>query len=440
MTQKIGKAVTLFVLAAVIFAGCATVKFEAVRTPTLDTTGIQKIAIMPFEAGRSDYQNAASYATTVATAKIQATNHFQLVSPQTIQDLRRQNQSIESHVDALFSGQITRIGAEATQRQGQRTDRQTGVTTTYTTYTRTVEVEFNYSFTRARDGSLIGPVIKKGKSSSSSEASSEVASVDALVQRVIDSQLNYLARDVAPYTITLSRSLEKETGKALQPQMKDVEKLVTKDKSYRAALEAYLKIYEQNKNVAAAINASILYEALGETQAAAVFMQGVYTASGNPKAKAVLDRLNNELKEMAGAAEYDDTRRQAEKVADYARAEIQKVLPVGAKLWIQNNATSANQPVVNDIVDNLTAAFLKNGVSIVDRESIALIMRERNFQMSGEVSDNDMVSIGNMAGANVVAVINITGTGAARRLQVRVIDIAKGVPIFQSDTGENWQL
>jgi len=438
MTQKIGKTVILFVTAALILASCATVKFEAKRTPTLDTTGIQRIAIMPFEASDSSYRTVASYATNVARAKIAETGHFTLVDPNEIQRLRQAGQSIESHVDALFTGQITRIGQNATATQGQRTDRSTGVTTTYTIYAREVEVQFNYGFTRARDGSLIGPVNKTGRSRSSSEDQSRVSSAEVLANQAIDNQLRLLARDVAPYTITLARTLEKEANKELQPQMKAAQAQV-KEGAYKAALDTYLGIYNENKNIAAAINASILYEALGETRTAANFMQDVLSATGNPKARDVLARLNRELQEMAGAAEYDDTRRQVEKVADYAKGEIQKTLPTGAKVWIHNNASS-DQSMVNDVVDSLTAGFVSGGVTVIDRQSIELIMRERNFQLSGEVSDNDIVSIGNMAGANTIVIINITGTGATRRLQVRVLDVARGTLLFTSDTSENWAL
>jgi hypothetical protein len=65
---------------------------------------------------------------------------------------------------------------------------------------------------------------------------------------------------------------------------------------------------------------------------------------------------------------------------------------------------------------------------------------EQNFQMSGYVKDEDFVSIGNAVGANVIVSIDITGTGSMRRLQVRVLDLEKRIPIFQSDTSDGWKL
>jgi hypothetical protein len=107
-------------------------------------------------------------------------------------------------------------------------------------------------------------------------------------------------------------------------------------------------------------------------------------------------------------------------------------------VWISNN--SPNQVLAEAVVDNITAGFIRKGIRIVDRQNSALIEAEQRFQLSGNVSDNDFVSIGNAAGANIIAVIGITGTGAVRRLQVRVLDIETRAAIMQSDTGERWQL
>ena len=443
MTQKIGKVVTLFVTAVVIFAGCATVKFEAVRTPTLDTTGIQRVAVIPFEAANDAvYRSVSDQVTRTVREKLQATGQFQLVDHTAVQAKRQKGESYDDLVDAVFTGKIDRIGQNTEPRSRQVTNSSTGVTSTVTYYYRVVEVQFSYGFTRARDGSIIGPVNKTGRASDATRdngSQNELESVEVLAIRAANNQLGLFARDVAPYTITLRRSLEKESKKDLQPAMKDAQALV-KEGAYKAALEAYLKIYNENKNIAAAINASILYEATGDTQAGLTFMQGVYTASGNPKAKATIDRLNDELKEMSGASAFDDDRSPAEKVADYAKDELQKILPAGAKLLIQNNATT-DKALVDTVIDNLTSSLLSGGgFTVVDRENLATIMKEQGFQTSGEVSDSDMVSIGNKAGANTIIIINITGTAANRRLQLKVLDMEKATLVYTSDTSDNWKL
>jgi hypothetical protein len=60
--------------------------------------------------------------------------------------------------------------------------------------------------------------------------------------------------------------------------------------------------------------------------------------------------------------------------------------------------------------------------------------------MSGAVSDDDIVRVGNAAGANTIVLLGVEGSGALRRLRVKVLDVEKRSPIMQSDAGEKWQL
>jgi len=436
------KTAALLVLLVLIFSGCATtLQLRVQRPPTLNTAGIKRIAIMPFETVSHDkaYREMAQYATTAATVKIQALNYFTLIDSAEIERLRKNNQNIEDHVDALFSGQIIRIASKDSESQGQYKNKD-GETIYYTTYQRNVEVEFNYSFTRSRDGSLIGPVSKKGSTSSSSQNSGDLKSTTDLVRSVIDSQLGSLSRDIAPYTAIENRSLanDKSKDKILQAEMKDALAQV-KAGSYKTALEAYLGIYERYNSFAAAENASILHEVLGDTQTAANFMQRVFNETGNSRAQYILDRLNKILLDQAKlASEYSNDRNQTDRIAAFASDEIQKVLPKDARVWVYNN--TAENALAGAVVDNITASFIRKGIRVVDRQNTALIEAEQKFQMSGYVSDDDFVSIGNATGANTIVIIGITGTGAMRRLQVRVLDIEKRTLIMQSDAGERWQL
>ena len=439
MRKILNVSLVLAVLAVLAMTSCATsIQLQAQRTPTLDTLGIQRIAIMPFDATNSAFRNAASHATATATSRIQATNHFTLVNPQTITDARNRRESIENLVDATFGGQITHIGQRESRYDGSYKDARTGQIISYTNYTREVQVEFNIFFTRARDGSLIGPITKSGRSSDTQRDPNAVASVETLAARAIDYQLRNLDRDVAPYTIRIYRYLESEKNKALKPQMEGALAHV-KGGNYVAARQAYLSIWQSFQSIPAAINASILFEATGETRNAEIFIQQVYSASGSPLAKTTLDRLQRELAEQAGVEKFEDTRSPAEKIAFFAVDEIKKVLPSGAKLWIQNNATT-DQSLVNTVIDNMTSVMLGSGIVVLERQMIDLILKEQNFQMSGNVSDSDFVSIGNLAGASAVVAVSITGSGANRRIQVKVLDISQGVILMQSGTGSDWEL
>jgi TolB-like protein len=440
--KNIGKTAVLPALLALILSGCATtVDLKVQRPPTLNTAGIKRIAIMPFEAVSHDrlYREMAQYATSAATSKIHAINYFTLVDSSEIERLRRNNQSIENYADALFIGRITRLESRDGTSLGQYKNKE-GETVYYTIYERNVEIEFNYSIMRSRDGSLIGPVSKRGSNSSSSQNIGEVRSTTDLLRSIVDRQLSLLGHDIAPYTVTESRTLAKDTSKdkVLQAEMKDALAQV-KAGSYRIALEAYLGIYERYSSFAAAENASILYEAFGDTQTAANFMQRVFEETGNFRAREVLARLDKILQDKAILAnEYADARGKTERVAAFASDEIQKVLPKDARVWIYNNAS--NNSLAGAVVDNITSSFIRKGIRVVDRQNTALIEAEQRLQMSGYVSDDDFVSIGNAAGANTIVIIGIIGSGAIRRLQVQVLDIEKGVTIMQSDTGEKWQL
>ncbi len=226
----------------------------------------------------------------------------------------------------------------------------------------------------------------------------------------------------------------------MKAEMKEAIALV-KVGNYKPALESYLRIFDRYKSVAAAENASILHEYFGDVETAAKLMQRALNLTGNPRAREALTRLNGILRDQATLAnEYGDKSSPAAKTAAFASSEIQSALPENAVVWIYNN--SPDNAMAGAVIDDITAGFIKKGIILVDRElqSAALIEAEHIFQMSGAVSDNDIVRIGNAAGANTIVLIGITGTGAMRRLQVRVLDIERRAPIMQSDAGERWRL
>ena len=123
----------------------------------------------------------------------------------------------------------------------------------------------------------------------------------------------------------------------------------------------------------------------------------------------------------------------------HALRETRRVLPADARLWIHNNATTNRGPA-SDAADDITSAFIRYGITVVERGLIDMIAAEQGIHLDGTVADGDFISIGNAAGANTIIVIDITGTGVLRRLNVRVLDIATGTVRMQSDTGEPWRL
>jgi hypothetical protein len=60
---------------------------------------------------------------------------------------------------------------------------------------------------------------------------------------------------------------------------------------------------------------------------------------------------------------------------------------------------------------------------MVDRKTLDAIRVEQKFQISGEVSDQSAVTIGNMLGANIVITGSISGMGNTQRLTLKALDV-----------------
>jgi len=439
--KKVWEVAPFFALQVLILAGCATrVRFEAPRTPNMDTAGVQRIAIAPFATTVPGAAPIAQELTSEATSRIQATNAFTLVSYDTVRAVQARGGNVESYVDAVFRGRVTHFATNTTSRQGQRRERRghDTVTVTFVTHSREAEVAFEYYFVRARDGSMVGPIRRTGRTSASSESAGDLPSGTDLALRIVRGQLGTLYRDVAPHTIRVTRTMERERDSSLRPLMNAADAR-RRAGDYMGARQAYVAIWNEHRSIPAAINAAVLYEATGDLEGGIFFMEQVFEATRAPRAGQKLAQLNAEAAHVLGLEALDDTAPPAERVAGHAVAEVGSVLAGGARLWIHNNATT-NQAMVNDVIDNMTASFLTSGFTVVERGMIDLIAAEQNLHLDGTVADSDFVSIGNRAGANKVVIIGITGTGAARRLQVRVLDIETATVRMQSGTGVAWRV
>jgi len=441
----VGKSAALFApllaLAAFALAGCATrINLEAPRTPALDTRSIQRVAVMPFEAPSSESGAVAlaSGLTSQMAGQLRATGVFTMVDASVVNSARMRGAGIYNYVDALFTGRLTNYSARTVQRQEQRRNRNTGETTTHTFFVREVEVAFYYQFVRAQDGAIIGPVSRQGRTSVRNDSIQNLTPEATLANNIIAGQLRMFHRDVVPHTVRVSRTLERERDRDLRPQM-DAARAQVRAGNYIGARNAYTSIWNMHGSIAAAINASILYEALGETENAVFFMESVFAETGAPRVGSVLVRLNRELAEQAGVEAFADARTPVERVAAHAISEVGRVIPSAARVSIHNSA-AASQGLVNDVIDNMISTFLQSGVPVVERQLIELILAEQNLHMDGSVTDGDFISIGNLAGANTIVIVGITGAGAARRLQVRVLDISTGTVVMQSGTGSEWRL
>ena len=115
-----------------------------------------------------------------------------------------------------------------------------------------------------------------------------------------------------------------------------------------------------------------------------------------------------------------------------ATAIISEKLPAGSSIAILN-IYSSDRSVSEYIIGELEFNFVNSGnFRIVDRRRLDNIRNEQNFQLSGEVSDDSAVSIGNMLGANIVVTGEIIGYGSNQLLVLRALDVMTGQIIAMS--------
>jgi hypothetical protein len=66
--------------------------------------------------------------------------------------------------------------------------------------------------------------------------------------------------------------------------------------------------------------------------------------------------------------------------------------------------------------------LVENDHVVIDRSQLDQIRKEQNLQISGEIDDNHAVSIGKIAGADIIITGAVTGRGDLRRLRVRAMN------------------
>jgi curli biogenesis system outer membrane secretion channel CsgG len=63
---------------------------------------------------------------------------------------------------------------------------------------------------------------------------------------------------------------------------------------------------------------------------------------------------------------------------------------------------------------------------MVERGSLDAVLKEQKFQMSGNVDDDSVISLGKLSGAETVLTGSISGYGENRRLTVKALDVKTG--------------
>jgi len=107
--------------------------------------------------------------------------------------------------------------------------------------------------------------------------------------------------------------------------------------------------------------------------------------------------------------------------------KVETDLPKGAKTAVLT-FTSTKQAFSEYIIDELaTALAASKNIQLIDRQYTDAIRKEFNIQFSGDVSDEEVKSIGKQLGAQYVVTGTIVDAGTAYRFRVAAINIETNV-------------
>jgi len=378
---------------------CATyVPIKSVRPPTIDTSNIQRLAISPFvnRSWASSFESAqiTRYLTETAERLIRSTGKFTIVAP------------TDPSADGVFIGEVRSFVSKDSNQKIEKKDK-TGNPYTVITYNREVNLEFSYSVISSRTDMPVGTVVKQGSNGSyNSESVAKLTDTLSLAKSIVDSQMRGLAKDIVPTIVSSSRQLMNETSKDKELKQRMKEALVfVKNDSYEEAIRQFDRISNEYGSVAAKTNAAILRESI----------------ASDITSRAELDRL------------FNDTDGLADKAVKNAIDRLNSKLPSGANIMIMK-AYSTERNMLDYVVDQMTKTIVQaEKLKVVDRSNQALINAEIQYQLSGSVDDNSMVSIGHQLGVQYIVTCWISGTKSLRRLNQKVLNIETSQITDQSD-------
>ncbi|MDR1277997.1 MAG: CsgG/HfaB family protein [Treponema sp.] len=417
---------------AAFFVSCvSSIPITVNHPPLMDTNGIERLVIRPFE-GSGDRQQVAEALTLIFRNKTSGTGTFKIVeyagyTPNA------------GMADAVLMGTVTGYTVKDGSHQVKRIERRDGQNVEYqvTIYDREVNLEFTYRIINDRDGT----VVRNGERnisrtvSDSKEKQAELQSGLSLARRAAEGALSTFNREIVPWTSTESLKLEKETSrdKAIKTRMKDADALL-KAGNVKAAQEAYAKIYAETGSLPAGYNAAILAQPLNGLDAAISLMSSLVNATGYTKARTELARLEGFRGENTAAAANQTGTSVRDLAIRKASSGLIAALPAGSRVSLLNISTSETgmvDVVIREITDSLIAT---GNITVLDRQNLEVINAEKQYQSSGEVSDDAYVSIGKMLGVETIVTFSITGSGGQRKLTIRSVSVETGKVLYSDST------
>jgi tetratricopeptide (TPR) repeat protein len=115
-----------------------------------------------------------------------------------------------------------------------------------------------------------------------------------------------------------------------------------------------------------------------------------------------------------------------EEAIERSAAELAAELPAGTRVAIVG-FSAEDERLSEYIMDELAGALVDGDLEVADRRNLEFVYKELGFQMSGEVSDKDAVSIGKFLGASHVITGQLVNAGSSRRYRLSGINVETAV-------------
>jgi hypothetical protein len=412
----------MFTAAVVTFiVSCATsIPVSVSHPPEMNTDGIERLTVKSFE-GPGNRQQIAAELTNLFKEKISGLGVFKMVDSSVYQP---------GAADAVFTGEVTNFAVQDSTRQQERKT-QDGQIVQYTVYDRKVSLGFTYRMVRDRDGEVIGQKMITVTSSDSADDPSSLGTGISLAANAARDKLWDFNKQLVPWTSTEKLVLDKETSKdkALKARMKEADALV-KAGSYKAAQDAYAKIYAETKSLAAGYNHAILAQPLESLEAAILLLTSLVNETGYSKASVELTRLSGFLSEGQRASLSTVGTSQQTIAIKRSSEGLLAFLPEGARVSLLNISKS-EQDLTDVVIREISAALVNKNITVLERgQNLNFIRAEQDFQGSGDVSDDSYVSLGKMLGVETIVTFSITGSRDQRKLTVRAVSVETGQVLY----------
>jgi len=97
-------------------------------------------------------------------------------------------------------------------------------------------------------------------------------------------------------------------------------------------------------------------------------------------------------------------------------------LPAGSRVAIV--AFDSENAILSEyIMEELTGALFDRGVMVADRQNLAHVYKELDFQITGDVSDESAMSIGKFLGADIVVTGQLASFGDLYRFRISALNV-----------------